>query len=387
MGASARSDFEGMLDLARDKSVEARTRLVQMVGDLFFDTARDTTAQERALMSDILNRLVRDVEKSVRQTLAVRLATAPTAPHDLVVALANDDIEVAEAVLVDSRVLQDPDLIEIVRIRTFEHRLAVTRRKTLSGGVSQALVEVGELDVIAALLNNQGAEIEAATMAYLVDESRRVDKYQNPLLRRYDLTGALARQMYVWVIEALRAEIAHRYKIDRGVLDAELAAAVDELSGQHRPGAPADDLARHVAQRNAMDPHLLTQALREGKINLFQSLVAEFSELPGFLVQRFIYEEGGRGLATVCKALGIAKAEFATIFLLSRGARPGGKSVATNEVSEVLAFYDRLRPATARQVVGRWRLDPNFARTGPADGPPGGAAPPSPRRGSKKKGK
>jgi hypothetical protein len=59
-------DFNDLIGLARDKSVEGRTRLVQIVGDLFFDT--DTVLRDagRNIMSDILRQLIHDVEMKVR---------------------------------------------------------------------------------------------------------------------------------------------------------------------------------------------------------------------------------------------------------------------------------------------------------------------------------
>lgn len=366
MANANRSDLEGMLALARDKSVEARTRLVEMVGDLYFDSERDTTRQERVLMCDILRRLVQDAEMAVRRALAERLARAPTAPRELVTVLANDRIEVARSILVVSRAMQDPDLIEVIRQRTLEHQLAIAQRSAVSAAVSDALVETGHVDVITTLLKNHGAEIEAATMAYLVEESRRVDAYQNPLLHRHDLAVDLARRMYGWVSTALREHIVKRYAIDPAVLDAELTAAVEEVAREPRAPSKAGALAHRLAQRQAIDPKLLTQSLREGKITLFESLFAELAQLPGPLIRRFVYEEGGRSLATGCKALGIGKADFASIFLLSRGARPGDKSVASDEVAEALRFFDRMKPATARKIVERWRRDPDFTLPAPS---------------------
>ena len=36
-------------------------------------------------------------------------------------------------------------------------------------------------------------------MEYLVEQSKRVDTYQNPLLKRPDLEPDLAKRMYLWV--------------------------------------------------------------------------------------------------------------------------------------------------------------------------------------------
>jgi len=78
------------------------------------------------------------------------------------------------------------------------------------------------------------------------------------------------------------------------------------------------------------------------------------------LIRRFVFEPGGEGLAIACRAVDISKADFASIFLLSRSARPGDKVVDPNEVSRVLNFFDRIKTDTALKVVKRWQFDPNF---------------------------
>jgi len=78
------------------------------------------------------------------------------------------------------------------------------------------------------------------------------------------------------------------------------------------------------------------------------------------LIRRLVFEPGGEGLAIACRAADITKPDFASIFLLSRSARPGDKVVDPNEASRVLNFFDRIVPKTARKVVERWHLDPNF---------------------------
>ena len=50
-------------------------------------------------MSDILRQLIHDVEMKVRRVLAELMASESDAPHDLIAALANDQIEVAHAIL------------------------------------------------------------------------------------------------------------------------------------------------------------------------------------------------------------------------------------------------------------------------------------------------
>jgi len=78
------------------------------------------------------------------------------------------------------------------------------------------------------------------------------------------------------------------------------------------------------------------------------------------LVRRIIFEPGGEGLAIACRAIGMQKPDFGSLFLLSRSARPGDKTVDPREVAGAMKFFDRVRPETAEKIVARWQLDPDY---------------------------
>ena len=131
---------EHLLRLARDKSARGREELSEAVSDLFVGESEAPSDKERALMEAILHQLIREAESSVRRLMSEKLADIPTAPRDLIKMLANDEIEVAVPVLKKSTVLQDADLIEVIRNRTMEHQLVIAVREHVSEQVSGALV-------------------------------------------------------------------------------------------------------------------------------------------------------------------------------------------------------------------------------------------------------
>ena len=373
MADSPEIEMQELLDLARDKSVNGRTRLVQVVGDLFFEEKAVTNERERDLMAAILQQLIHDVEQSVRKALADRLAMETNAPHDLVSILANDEIDVAHRILRSSEVLQDLELIEIIQHRTFEHQLTIAMRNDVSEAVSDALVETGNVKVIQTLIENDTATISNNTIEYLVNESKVREPFQLPLLDRPDFSPHLAKRMYWWVSAALRKHIVEEYKIDPAELDQKIESTIKDLLGEHPAVAPqaepsegeiidthSMDLARKLAATNAITPMLLLQTLRKGEVRLFEGMFAQLTGLRTNLVRRLVYEPGGEGLAIACKAADLTKPDFGSLFLLSRAARPGDKIVDPNEVARVMKFFDRLRLDTAKKVVDRWKLDPDY---------------------------
>ncbi|MDP6883511.1 MAG: DUF2336 domain-containing protein, partial [Rhodospirillales bacterium] len=178
---------EFLLRLARDKSMAGRQELAETISDLFLGNTQTLSERERALTYDILSQVIHDVEMGVRRNISKQLSDKPGAPHDLVLMLANDDIEVAYPILAYNKVLQDADLIEVIRHRTLEHQLAIAIREDVSEVVSDALVRTGRERVVRTLLENANAAISSSTMEYLVEQSRRIDSFHETILNRGDL--------------------------------------------------------------------------------------------------------------------------------------------------------------------------------------------------------
>ncbi|WP_374307371.1 DUF2336 domain-containing protein [Dongia sp.] len=357
-------DGEQLLALARLRSDEGRAELFAVMGDLFHDRNDILSAQERALMLDILEKLIGEVARDVKRKLALRLADAPGLPRELATLLANDDIDVATPILLRSAVLQDIDLIEVIRHRSRQHILTVAMRRDLSSAVSDALVETGDRDVIRTLLENQDANISRTTLAYLVEQSKAVDEFQEPLVRRRDLPPALARRMVYWVAAALRQALLTRFDIDPATLDDRLEPVVKqevhEAVAEAEADSAADVLARALGADRQLTPRLLLQTLRKGEVQLFEAMFAEMSGLRLRLINRIAYEPGGQGLAVAVRGMGLNREEFATIFLLTRRARTGHASFAPADLGRALEFFDRLSLAAADTVLTRWRRDPDY---------------------------
>jgi uncharacterized protein (DUF2336 family) len=352
--------------LAREKSEQARSHLFEVMGDLFQEQAGVLSAQERALMVDILEKLVREVSQDIRLKLSHRLADLPGTPRELAVLLANDEIDIASPILMRSRALQDTDLIEIIHHRSRQHILAVAMRRDLSMSVSDVLVETGHSDVIMALLNNQEARISETTLAYIVDQSKQIDEFQEPLVHRRDLPRALAVKMCYWVSAAIRQFIIDKFQVDANDLDDTIQPILHEqvasAEAEARPAeflTPAEEAARAIKTGGKLTARLMIQTLRRGEIPMFEAMFAQAAELRLPLINRLLYEVGGNGIAVVARGLRLTREEFATIYLLTRRARPGLGGGAV-DLGRALGFYDKVGTEAAMKVLERWRRDPQY---------------------------
>ena len=226
--------LRGLLVLAQDKRPDARAHLAVRMGDMILGTDLGSmSARERELAEEILQRLLHELEMPIRRALAERLAAEGVAPRRLIVQLANDRIEVAWPVLLKSELLDDDELLNVIRTRTFQHRLAIARRDRISAPVSDALVRPGEQDVVRAVLENPGATITTDTFETLVEHSQSDSDLQEMILKREDLDPKLAGRMYGWVSEALRRHIIENFEIDHYLLDKAIGDALADVVADH----------------------------------------------------------------------------------------------------------------------------------------------------------
>src|SRR5579885_3004064 len=129
------------------------------VASLFEQQESLFSQRERELAADILKRLSKEVEMSIRIALAERVADDPKAPHELVLLLVDDRIEVARPILARSPVLSDQDLIRIITPGSFDHQIAIAERHSIGVSVSAALARGACEAAVLALLRNPTAAI------------------------------------------------------------------------------------------------------------------------------------------------------------------------------------------------------------------------------------
>ncbi|MBT5110351.1 MAG: DUF2336 domain-containing protein [Rhodospirillaceae bacterium] len=351
-------DSDALLELARNNTAGARSELIENITAFPLADHNAMSDHERSLLYDILNSIVHDAEMSVRLTMSACLAELPDAPRDLVRLLANDAIDIAYPILTKSGVLQDEDLLEIIRNRTMEHQLAISVRRAISEDVSAGLVETANENVIGSLLRNQDASISRQTMEYLVEESKRFDSFQEPILRRRELDPELVTRMFAWVSGALRQSILDDWDLDPGVVDSLLQRAVSREI-QATAYAAADipksaQLANTLVDADQVDPVLMLKTLQDGEIALFIAMFTSLTKLDGEFAKRLLFEPSGDRMAVVCKASGIGKAIFTSIFALTRLTRPSDEEMEA-AMGKSLIIFNKTSRSQAMETMRHWK--------------------------------
>ena len=342
------SDMGRLAQLAANPGATAsREEIYLAVASLYRVQRTGLNDRERELMREILRRLTRDVEMAIRIALAERLSEDATAPHDLILLLVDDRIEVARPLILNSPLLTDDDVLRLIAVSDVGHQEAVAARPHIGESISEALVQTGHESVLMALVRNVTARISGSTYETLVEKSRALTGLQEPLIRRPDMPPQLATKMCEWVSDALKTYIRANYTVSPKKLDAALSQV--RLVLNNEPVAapdPAGDSAQRLIEKMAksgqLRPSFLMRVLSQGQMDLFDLGFARLTGLEASHFRKVFYQRGVRPVALACHGAGIDRSVFATVFNLSRQAHGMPHHLDTKDQNVVAAVFKQL---------------------------------------------
>jgi uncharacterized protein (DUF2336 family) len=346
------SDMGRLAQLAANPhSAASREEIYLAVASLYRIQGAGLNQRERELMREILRRLTRDVEMAIRIALAQRLADDASVPHDLILLLVDDSIEVARPLILHSPLLSENDALRLIAQASVAHQEAVAGRPNIGVPVTDALTHSDAESVLLALVRNATAKISDTGYKNLVDKSRAYEHLQEPLIKRPDMPMDLANNMCNWVSDALKVYIQNNYHMAPRRVDVALSEANTVLKSE--PAGPKDppaDSAQKLIEKLAVSGQLkagfLMRVLSQGQIDLFDLAFCRLLDVELDRFRAFFYQDGVRLVALACRAAGIDKSVFATVFNLSRQARNKTPALGRPEMAEAdFVFASFTKPA------------------------------------------
>ncbi|MBL4801925.1 MAG: DUF2336 domain-containing protein [Emcibacter sp.] len=351
-------EISSLLRLAYDSKNDGRSELFNNITNFLERRHAELTPNELSLMSEILEKLLNNVEMNVRQKMAERLSEDENAPIDLIILLANDQIEVATPLLLLSKLLSDKELIKIIRHKTAQHQLSIASRKKLSSDVCRELVTVGNSKTLIVLLNNHDAKINDQSLSELVEKSKNNIPIQPPLIERPDLSKQMAATIYQWVSDSLKQSILTNLHIDEAEIDKLLHSAVQEAAKDDSSQITQEKseilLVNKLHKANKLTPAFLMKCLNQGQSSLFELSFAKMISIPHKIMRSFLYDRGAESLAVSCCAAGIDRSVFLTIFELTRAIQNADTSISEREVANSFEHFKKLDRKMALRTIQKW---------------------------------
>ena len=358
MGLTAHdmSDMGRLAQLAAHPQDTTREEIFLAIASLYRVQDAHLNERERVLMRDILRRLTGDVEMTIRIALAERLAEDTSAPHDLVLLLADDRIEVARPIILRSPLLSDADMLKLVVECGPAHQEAVASRPHIGEIVTEALAKCEAQTVLVALVRNATAKLSPMTFEALVEKSRQIADLQDPLARRGDLPTEFATRLCGFVSDAVKSYIVQNYAVEAARLDAAFARADTVIKNEPAPPKPTPAESAHklidkLATAGQLKAGFLLRVLNQGQIDLFDLAFARMLDLPLVQLRQALYERGPKTVALACRAVGIDRCVFNTVYNLSRQARMMRPVLSNGDHDAIEAVFDTYSKTQAMSAL------------------------------------
>ena len=345
-------DSHKLYSLAGEKKPLAQSELSSAMVELL---DMQTSPREEELIADVLIGLMRQAEKDLREALSEKLAAMENVPFRLVLHMANDEISVATPVLERSSVLGDLDLIYIIKSKTSEYWQAIAKRKKMSPQVINLLAETRDNATAQNLTRNMNIVLPEKACEVLGDMAKNQELLADSLLHRPDVADDIASSLYQYVGQELKRFIAENFKIDTpDILD-----KVDDIvlefaevkASEFTPSHAMIKTAQRHKQKGLLTINMMLSTLRRGQIQSFIAQFSVYSDTSAALVEEYLSQPKGNGLAVLCRAGDIMKADFVTIYLLTNRMRQKGRMVDVQEMNRAVMVFNKITKEIAQHVM------------------------------------
>ena len=365
---------------ARDQDADAtattgraRRMLIRRLADVVCLPTSRVNTFERAVTADLLVEMLREGEPVDRLRVSRRLVGLGDLPTPILRLLLRDEIEIAAPLLDDATSVSDAELISCVHDASIIHRRLIARRRDISELVADAIIEIGEPDVVETLLRNEGARLSATGIEAIVAASREHTRYLPILLRRPELRPSHAYVMFWWSDPEVRKVILQRFAVSREVLQ--------DASGDIFPLAMAegweDPLVRKALQfierrqrnRAAIDksPYAsLDEAVSAAQDGVTRDLASEIAYLAGVKPTtgaKIFTDAYGEPLAILCKATGLPRSAIKALWRGLRRPETDSAGDVTPAFERTLLTYDMMAVDRAQTVLRYWNWSLSSALT------------------------
>ena len=352
------SIIDELEEAVRSGSSARRIETLRQVTDLFLHDAERLSEAQVKVFDDVLCHLVARVESRVKAELGTRLAPLQRAPAGVVERLAWDDqIAVAETVLVNSRVLTAGTLVEIAKSKGQDHLFAISGRADLPEVVTDVLVERGERRVIRKLADNSTARFSEAGYSGMVAHAESDDELTEVLGLRTDLPLKFLRDLLQRATDAVRVRLMSIAPPElQDEIKRVLAAIADTVKGEApcaRDFTRAEAVVKRMKGLNELnDASIAAFAEHKRLEEVAASLGALNNSAPTELMMKVL--EGPRAdlVLIPCKAAALNWPTVETILCNRSLKHPINQSTLKLAARD----YAKLSAETAERTLRFWQL-------------------------------
>jgi uncharacterized protein (DUF2336 family) len=246
----------------------------------------DLSSEDRLAAEAAMIVLLDDPSPLVRKALADALAGSADAPHGVILALAQDQPEIAANVVARSPVLAEADLVDLVGTGGESVQCAIASREPLSRAVAGAIAEVAAAAACLVLIENLSAETSVKSLARIAERHGQLSAIREALFAREDLQADTRQALVAKLSETLVRFVTERDWVSEERLQRVAREACERATVAIAAGKESGEIAalvRHLVGSGQLTSILLLRALLSGNM---QFLIEAFAELSGLASER-----------------------------------------------------------------------------------------------------
>ncbi len=346
--------IQELQDAIGNRSADRRVTTLRKVTDLFLDQGSRLGLAQIEIFDSLLLGFIDDCDVDVLVELSRKLAPVPFAPASVVRKLASDlNVTVASPVLTQSPVLSGDDLLEIATSRGQGHLLAISGRAKIGAALTQALIDLGDRDVLRRVAGNEGAAISRAGLLRLVAASKGDPLLAEKTGLRADLPVRLLHELLDNCAGAVHARLMAKAPTS---LRGEIQSRVETIALESKRQAerPRDLRSAVALVERLVEKRQLTEdkLLEFAKDRQYETIIAALAAMTGApipLIQPLMRIHRHDGLMTACRAADLSW-ETAKAVILSRLL-----SLPAAEIEQLHKKYEDISFSSARRALIIWQ--------------------------------
>ncbi|MCV0428611.1 MAG: DUF2336 domain-containing protein [Roseibium sp.] len=355
MTEALKTELVNFSELTGEAGSARRAELARHVATLFALTSDRCSDEQVDIYDSVLLRLVDMVEAEVRRYVAEQMSSLRRGPEETIRRLADDDIEVAEPILVRSSVLRDTDLIKIAEKRGNTHCFAIAQREVLSEDVTSALVREGDLKVKRKIASNDGAVLSDESIMALISDAASDATLQLSLSERGDLAETHIASLVAVASEEVRKRLhASGRSGEAEQLDEAADIAAQRMSNQYWLGRYDFETARSrvllLAKRGMVNEAALRRFASEDR---FAEAVATFAWLVRCGVEEvshWMVRPNPEPFLILAKASGFSSITIGSLLAIG----PWRHRLTPDVRSNAMSLFERMTIAEAKRRMAHW---------------------------------
>ena len=260
----------------------------------------ELSAEERAHAQSILAIMAQDAAVLVRRALAVALKNSPKLPREIAVKLAQDVESIALPVILNSPMLTDADLVEIVRAEPLQKQVAVASRESLSAAVTGAIAQYAAAPAVERALANDNAVFDDDALETVIDRFEGVSDVMRAMVHREELPVSITEKLIAIVTGEVFDHLVNNHELPPQIaIDLAVGARERATLDIVEQASRQKDIGRFVQQLNLngrLTPSLMMRGLCIGHMDFIEHAMAELAGMSHQRMWLLIHDSGPLGL-------------------------------------------------------------------------------------------